>query len=329
MNTEPPQHPTTATTNAVHATDLALPGKSAGKVRDIYPLPAGTTPDPAILLVASDRLSAFDVVLPTPLPGKGVLLTQIAAFWLRLVETKGICPTHLISTDPALLPDAAFNNTNTTRADLVGRTMIGRRCRVIPIECVVRGYLEGSGWKDYQENGTVCGISLPKGLTQCDRLPQPIFTPATKAELGEHDENISLDRASQIVGAPLMARLRDLSLAIYNMASAHAEARGIIIADTKFEFGIPVDDRGDPTSDQPILIDEALTPDSSRFWPKDAYAPGRPQQSFDKQFVREYLERLVANGEWNKTAPGPELPPDVVERTLEKYRQARDRLTSA
>ena len=327
MNTDTHAHRTHTQPPSVRATDLRLPGKAAGKVRDVYPLPAGTTTEPAILLVASDRLSAFDVVLPTPLPGKGILLTEIATFWLRRVEAQRICKTHLLSTDPALIPDAAFQGTQTTRTDLVGRTMIGRRCRVIPIECVVRGYLEGSGWKDYQNTGQVCGVALPAGLKQCDRLPAPIFTPATKADQGEHDENISFDRACQIVGAPLMTRLRDLSISIYEMAASHAEPRGIIIADTKFEFGIPVDHNDQPISDEPILIDEALTPDSSRFWPSDDYKPGRAQQSFDKQFVREHLERLVAAGAWNKAAPGPELPAEVIEGTLAKYRQARDRLT--
>lgn len=327
MNTDTHAHRTRTPSRGIRGTDLRLPNKTTGKVRDIYPLPPGTAQEPAILLVATDRLSAFDVVLPTPLPDKGILLTEIAAFWLQMVQAAGICDTHLLSTDPALVPDAAFAGATTTRDDLRGRTMIGRRCRVIPVECVVRGYLEGSGWKDYQNTGTICGIPLPAGLRQCERLPAPIFTPATKAEHGEHDENISFETACESVGTPLMTRLRELSIAIYDMAARHAEARGIIIADTKFEFGIPVDHAGKPTTDQPILIDEALTPDSSRFWPADGYTPGRAQRSFDKQFVREHLETLVAAGKWDKTAPGPDLPAEVVEATLARYREARDRLT--
>jgi phosphoribosylaminoimidazole-succinocarboxamide synthase len=215
--------------------------------------------------------------------------------------------------------------TRTTRADLAGRVTIGRRCRVVPIECVVRGYLEGSGWKDYKATGSVCGVTLPPGLKQCDRLPQPIFTPATKAPQGEHDENITLEQACERVGRDLMTSLRDTSIAIFNAAGDYARSRGIIIADTKFEFGVPLDE---PNS-RPILIDEALTPDSSRFWPADRYEPGHAQPSFDKQFLREHLEELVARGQWNKQAPGPLLPPEIVERTLAKYVEARDRLTAA
>jgi phosphoribosylaminoimidazole-succinocarboxamide synthase len=300
----------------------------AGKVRDIYPLPRETVATPAILLVATDRISAFDVILPTPIPGKGILLTEIATFWLRMIEQAKICQTHLISTDPGLIPDAAFENATTTRADLTGRTMIGRRCRVVPVECVVRGYLEGSGFKDYLRTGMICGQKLPAGLKQCDRLPQPIFTPATKALQGEHDENISFEQACAAVGDRLMAQLRRFSLEIYSLAAEYAEQRGIIIADTKFEFGLPLDESGELTGDQPILIDEVLTPDSSRFWPKDEYRPGAAQPSFDKQFVREYLEQLVTKGQWDKTTPGPMLPQSVVEGTLAKYREAQNLLAT-
>jgi len=299
----------------------------AGKVRDIYPLPPNTAAAPSLLLVATDRISAFDVILPTPIPGKGLLLTEIATFWIRKIEQAGICRTHLISIDPGLIPDAALEGATTTRADLMGRSMIGRRCRVLPVECVVRGYLEGSGLKDYQRTGMICGVKLPAGLKQCDRLPEPVFTPATKAEQGAHDENISFERACAIVGDGLMHRLRDLSLQIYSMALEHAQKRGIIIADTKFEFGLPVDESGVVVSDEPMLIDEALTPDSSRFWPKDKYRPGQPQPSFDKQFVREYLEQLVTQGKWDKTAPGPDLPQSVIEGTLAKYCEAKTLLT--
>lgn len=312
------------------STDLGLPDRRVGKVRDTYRLP-GAGPDgaDAILMVASDRLSAFDVVLPTPIPGKGRLLTEIAAFWLRKIEGARLGPTHLISTDDALVPDAALSGA-TTRADLRGRVTIGLRCAVIPVECVVRGYLEGSGWKDYQRTGSVCGVALPAGMRQCEKLPEPIFTPATKAAEG-HDENIGFDaacaHASAMGGRALMERLRDRSLAIYAMAGAYAAARGIILADTKFEFGLPLGPDGAPVLDaEPVLIDEALTPDSSRFWEAGSYGPGRAQASFDKQFVREHLQGLVDAGAWDKSDPGPVLPADVVSGTLARYRAARDRL---
>ncbi|MCL4220608.1 MAG: phosphoribosylaminoimidazolesuccinocarboxamide synthase [Phycisphaerales bacterium] len=314
--------PATRPERVVRRTDLNLPDRREGKVRDLYRVPDVDSGRPAMLLIASDRLSAFDVVLPTAIPGKGKILTQIAAFWLRKIEAEGICHTHLISTDACRVPAKAFEGVSTTRDDLEGRCMIGRLCKVVPIECVVRGYLEGSGWKDYQRTGSVCGVALPPGMKQCDRLPEPIFTPATKAEHGLHDENISFQAACDAAGRAVMEKLRDYSLLIYRMAARHAEQRGIIIADTKFEFGIPLHGGTDP-----ILIDEALTPDSSRFWPADAYQPGRSQRSFDKQFVREYLEGLVASGMWNKTAPGPDLPDEVVQGTLDRYREACDRLT--
>ena len=309
---------------ALFTSDLTLPGRRQGKVRDIYELPGD---EPRLVIVASDRISAFDVVMPNPIPGKGRLLTRIATFWLRWIEQRGLCSTHLISADPGDLPDTAFGS-KTTREDLKGRLTIGRACRVIPVECVVRGYLEGSGWRDYQESGAVCGIALPAGLRQCGRLPEPIFTPATKAELGEHDENISIEQAGEIVGSERMAWLKDRSLAIYTAAAEYARARGIIIADTKFEFGLPIDSRGEVVDDEPILIDEALSPDSSRFWPVDQYEPGRAQPSFDKQFVREHLQAIVDAGRWDKTDPGPELPPDVVAGTLARYTEALDRLTA-
>jgi len=317
----PPSHPAPANrAAATHATDLSLPGRRQGKVRDIYDLPGDP---PRLLIIATDRISAFDVVMPTPIPGKGRLLTQLSTWWFRFIQERGLAATHLLSTDAADVPDSAFKS-STTRADLLGRATIGQRCSVIPVECVVRGYLEGSGWKDYQQTGMVCGVKLPPGLRQCDRLPQPIFTPATKAPQGQHDENISFESASRQVGDALMTKLRDTSLAIYNAAAAYALSRGIIIADTKFEFGIAEHDRGRPN--QPILIDEALTPDSSRFWPADLYKPGGPQPSFDKQFLREYLQSLVDRGQWNKQAPGPDLPPDIVQKTFAKYVEARDRL---
>lgn len=317
---------------AVFETDLKLPDRRCGKVRDTYTLPGGGADDTdAMVMVASDRLSAFDVVMPTPIPGKGVLLTEIAAFWLRWIEDQELSPTHLLSTNPEMIPDEAFRG-STTRAMLEGRVTIGRKCAVIPVECVVRGYLEGSGWKEYRQSGRVCGVQLPEGIERCGQLPSPIFTPATKAESG-HDENIGFNEACAHVehlgGRALMETLRSRSLEIYVAASAYAQDHGIILADTKFEFGFPVDNDGNITSRDPILIDEALTPDSSRFWPVESYEPGRPQPSFDKQFVREYLETLVSSGRWDKTPPGPELPDSVVEGTLERYREARDLLVGS
>jgi len=290
-------------------------------VRDVYCLPPDEGGD-RLLIIASDRISAFDVVMPTPIEEKGRLLTRLSTFWLRHIERMGLCRTHLISTDVTAVPVSAFKPGGTTREQLEGRITIARAAKVIPIECVARGYLEGSGWKEYRATGAVCGVRLPAGLRQCDRLPEPIFTPATKEEAGRHDENIDFDRACAIAGRPLMERLRTLTLSIYNAACEHALSRGIIIADTKFEFGLV------PGSDEPILIDEALTPDSSRFWPGDTYEPGHAQRSYDKQYLREYLERLVAAGSWNKQAPGPALPPDIVAATAGKYREAAQALTA-
>ncbi|MFN0131318.1 MAG: phosphoribosylaminoimidazolesuccinocarboxamide synthase [Phycisphaerales bacterium] len=306
------------TESPLFASNLNLPGRRQGKVRDVYELP-GDRGDPRLLIVATDRISAFDVVMPTPVPGKGKLLTEIASWWFGFIERQGLARTHLISTRVDDIPAAAFAGEGTTRAELLrGRVTIARACRVVPIECVVRGYLEGSGWADYQTTGAVCGVALPKGLRRCERLPSPIFTPATKAAEG-HDENVSFEAAAAAVGGGLLERLRDMSLAIYGAAAEHALARGIIIADTKFEFGL--DDRGEP-----VLIDEALTPDSSRFWPVDQYEPGRAQPSFDKQFLREYLQGLVDAGRWRKEPPGPALPDRIVEQTLSRYREAKERL---
>ena len=327
---------------ALFESDLSLPGRRQGKVRDVYTLPdtgaraGGRGGAGRVVMIASDRLSAFDVVLPTPIPGKGRVLTEIAAFWLRWIEARGLCRTHLVSTEADDLPGSAFAGARTTREMVRGRVTIGRACRVVPIECVVRGYLEGSGWKDYQRTGGVCGVRLPAGLRQCERLPEPIFTPATKAQTG-HDENISFDQACAALdriggGGAVMERLRDLSLAIYAAASEHALERGIIIADTKFEFGVPIEGAGEEEeasgfdAERVILIDEALTPDSSRFWPAEGYEPGRAQASFDKQYVREFLEGLVSRGAWDKSSPGPELPAEVVAGTLARYRSAREML---
>jgi len=279
-------------------------------------------------MIATDRISAFDVVIPTPIPEKGKLLTEIATFWLRWIEDQKLSPTHLITTEVDMIPDEALT-ASTTREMLVGRTTICRRCKVIPVECVVRGYLEGSGLKDYRKTGSVCNVPLPEGLNQCDQLPEPIFTPATKIDDG-HDENIGFDHACDYVqelgGRTLMETLRQRSLNIYVAASAYAKDHGILLADTKFEFGFPVDDDGNIISHDPILIDEALTPDSSRFWEATEYQPGQAQKSFDKQFVREYLESLVTSGQWDKTPPGPNLPEEIIAGTLKRYSEARNLL---
>src|ERR1700736_3132281 len=266
-----------------------------GKVRDVYDL------DDKLLIVATDRLSAFDVILPTPIPDKGRVLTQLSLFWFHLL--KDVIPNHVVSATDFPPPFDKFKD------ELSGRSMVVRKTQPLPVECVVRGYVSGSGWKDYQSTGKICGIALPGGLRESDRLPEPIFTPATKAVSG-HDENISFEQAASLVGKELAERVRSVSLEIYRRAAAYAEPRGILVADTKFEFGLL-------EGTELIWIDEALTPDSSRFWPADRYKPGGPQPSFDKQFVRDYLERI----EWAKTPPGPELPPDVVAATRAKYRE--------
>lgn len=318
---------TSPSDRSVTETDLNLPGKRSGKVRDVYDLP----PDafgPRLLIVATDRISAFDVVMPTPIPGKGRLLTQLSTFWLSLISEAGISETHFLSSDVDSIPAEAFHGSALTPGDLQGRITIARKARVVPIECVVRGYLEGSGWKEYQQSGTVCGVTLPRGLRQCERLPEPIFTPATKEEFGKHDENVTFERACTLVGERTMSRLRDRSLAIYRLASEHAAQRGIIIADTKFEFGFAPVRGPQPDEADLILVDEALTPDSSRFWPAATYSPGRAQQSYDKQFLREYLETLVNAGRWNKQSPGPDLPPAVAAGTRDKYQAALAALTS-
>jgi phosphoribosylaminoimidazole-succinocarboxamide synthase len=271
-----------------------------GKVRDIYDL------GDSLLIVASDRLSAFDVVLPTGIPDKGRVLTQLSLFWFNLL--RDVVPNHVLSATefPA--------NFEEYREELAGRSMVVRKTRPLPIECVVRGYVSGSGWKDYQATGKICGIALPSGLRESDRLPEPIFTPATKAATG-HDENISFEQAAALIGRELAERVRRMSIEIYQRATKYAEPRGILLADTKFEFGLLKNSAG---VDELIWIDEALTPDSSRFWPAAQYQPEGPQPSFDKQFVRDYLERI----QWPKTPPGPELPPDVVAATRAKYREA-------
>jgi phosphoribosylaminoimidazole-succinocarboxamide synthase len=298
-----PAVPTTAT---VHTTALRhLRRLHTGKVRDIYEVDAEH-----MLIVTTDRLSAFDVVLPDPIPHKGRVLTEISAFWFQL--TRGLVPNQLSgrTLDPLPLDDDE-------RRMLEGRAMVVQRLRALPVEAVVRGYLIGSGWKDYQRSGSVCGVPLPAGLQLAERLPQPIFTPASKAPAGQHDENIEYAAVVALLGESLAAKVRDTAIAIYEFAAAHARARGIIIADTKFEFGLDA-------AGELVLIDEVLTPDSSRFWPADTYRVGISPPSFDKQFVRDYLETLA----WDKQPPAPRLPPEIIAQTSAKYLEALARLTT-
>jgi phosphoribosylaminoimidazole-succinocarboxamide synthase len=278
-----------------------------GKVRDLYDV------GELLLIVATDRISAFDYVLASGIPDKGAVLNQLSAFWFGLMTD--IVPHHVVSTDPEAYPEAARRHADVLR----GRSMLVRRTQPLPIECVVRGYLSGSGWKEYCRTGSVCGIELPAGLRESDRLPGPIFTPSTKADSG-HDLNITLDEAAELVGADLANDLRDLSLRVYARGAAHAERMGIIVADTKFEFGLTGEAGRSPRI---LLIDEVLTPDSSRFWPADTYRPGGAQPSYDKQYVRDYLESIG----WDKQPPAPALPPEVVVKTREKYVEAFRRLT--
>ena len=296
MNTPP---------SSLHESSLqSLRRVHRGKVRDVYAID-----ESRLLIVATDRLSAFDVILPDPIPGKGRILNAISNFWFA--RTGHIVPNHLLDTPlEQVLPDPA------ERAEVEGRSVVARRLKALPIEAVVRGYLIGSGWKDYQASGSVCGIRLPTGLRQAERLPEAIFTPATKAAVGDHDENISFDEAARRVGAEMASKVRDTALALYHFAAAHAAERGILIADTKFEFGLAPDG-------QLLLIDEVLTPDSSRFWPADRYRVGISPPSFDKQIVRDYLETL----DWDKRPPGPELPPEVIANTAAQYQEALRRLT--
>jgi phosphoribosylaminoimidazole-succinocarboxamide synthase len=277
---------------------------SSGKVRDLYEIDAEH-----LLLVASDRVSTYDVVHPTPVPDKGRVLTGLSAFWFD--RLRDIAPNHLVSTSVDDLPEAAREHAELLR----GRTMLCRRVEIVPFECVVRGYLAGSGWREYRRDGRVCGIDLPAGLVEADELPQPIFTPATKAELGEHDENVSFEVMARSVGEELAGRLRDLSLALYRAGAAHARSKGILLADTKFEFGL--------LEGEVVLADEALTPDSSRYWPADSWRPGATPPSFDKQYVRDF----ATSTEWDQRPPAPELPEEVVAATRAKYVEAYERLT--
>jgi len=280
----------------------SLPLIARGKVRDIYAID-----DEKMLIVTTDRLSAFDVILPDPIPGKGKVLTAVSNFWFG--KLAGVSPNHLTGIAPESVVTAD------ERDQVEGRAIVVRRLKPLPIEAVVRGYLIGSGWGDYSRTGAVCGVQLPHGLRMASKLPSPIFTPATKAAVGDHDENISYAQTEALIGAAMAAKVRDTAIALYSAAADYAKSRGIIIADTKFEFGLDADGNL-------ILIDEALTPDSSRFWPADQYQEGSNPPSFDKQFVRDYLETL----DWNKTAPGPRLPADIIQRTGDKYREALTRL---
>ena len=275
-----------------------------GKVRDIYDL--GET----LLIVATDRISAFDVIMPNPIPGKGRILTEISRFWFE--KTKSIIDNHVIATRVSDFPQILRSYEDILEA----RSMIVRKAEPLPVECIVRGYLSGSGWKSYKESGTICGIELPAGLTESARLPEPIFTPSTKEELGAHDINIGFEKAAALIGRDTAEKVRKTSIALYMRGVEIAEQRGIIIADTKFEFGL--------CNGELILIDEVLTPDSSRFWPKQTYRPGGPQKSFDKQYLRDYLLSI----DWNKTPPAPELPQEVIDNTLQKYTDALNRLTA-
>ena len=288
---------------SLHTSDLALPLLHRGKVRDVYALPHDE-----ILIVASDRLSAFDVVLPDPIPGKGEMLTQISNFWFA--QTEHLLPNHLSSTPlDAALPAGTDKNL------YARRSVVAKKLRALPVEAIARGYLIGSGFKDYQRSGQVCGIALPAGLHQAEQLPEPIFTPSTKAAVGDHDENVSFDAVVATIGADLAEQVRAATLSIYRHAAGFAAERGILIADTKFEFGLDEHDRL-------VVMDEMLTPDSSRFWPADEYRVGISPPSYDKQFVRDYLETL----DWNKAAPGPRVPPDVIAGTAAKYAEALKRL---
>jgi phosphoribosylaminoimidazole-succinocarboxamide synthase len=290
--------------DAVLRVDLPLKKRASGKVREIFEA------DGRVLLVATDRISAFDVILNQGIPGRGVVLTQLSEFWFRKLEK--VCPNHLVTTDIEKMPEAVRKNAGTLR----GRTMLVRALDIVPVECVVRGYLAGSGWKEYRETGSVCGVQLPKGLVESAKLPAPIFTPTTKAHTG-HDLPLTYAQVEDLVGAHTASSLRDLSLALYRAGAAYAEKHGILLADTKFEFGL--------ADGRLVLADEALTPDSSRYWDAKTYAPGRPQDSFDKQIIRDWLEQSG----WKKTPPPPDVPADVVAKAGRRYREIADRLMGA
>ena len=304
-----PQFMTALHTSSIHS----LPLLARGKVRDNY-----AVGDDRILMVATDRISAFDVIMGEPIPGKGELLTQMALFWFD--QLKHICPNHLTSDMPesAVVPDEV--------AQVIGRSMLVKRLKPIPVEAVVRGYLAGSGWKEYQDNGAVCGVSLPAGLKNASKLAAPIYTPAAKAAVGDHDENITFEKTVEMIGLDLATRIRDISIRLYQAASEFALTKGVIIADTKFEFGLDMSQGGEGIL---TLMDEVLTPDSSRFWPLESYQEGSNPPSFDKQFVRDWLEQVKVDGKpWTKTPPAPRVPDEVIAKTAAKYREALQRLTA-
>ena len=299
-------------THALHTSALkSLPLLARGKVRDNY-----AVGDDRILMVASDRISAFDVIMGEPIPGKGELLTRLSLFWFDLLGPNGqnICPIHLTGQDPTSVVSAE------EAPQVAGRSMLVKRLKPIPVEAVVRGYLAGSGWKEYQDSRSVCGVALPEGLQNASKLPEPIYTPAAKAEVGEHDENITFEKTVEMIGPELAAQIRDTSIRLYQAAAEFALTKGIIIADTKFEFGLDTDGAL-------VLMDEVLTPDSSRYWPADSYVEGSNPPSFDKQFLRDWLETATVNGQlWNKTAPAPRLPQEVITQTAAKYQEALQRV---
>lgn len=320
--------------DALIRSDLPLPRRREGKVRDIYDLPARNGSDAGLLLVASDRVSAFDVVMPTPITGKGRILTGVAMEWFRFIERRGLARHHVVSDQwQALCAGPGAVLPEDLARPLAGRVMLCRPCRVLPVECVARGYLDGSGWAEYSQRGAVCGVALPAGLRRGDRLPGPIFTPATKEAVGVHDVNIDFDRASEVAhawlkeqgltalgsGREFMTALRRTTIGLYEAAHEFAATRGLLLADTKFEFGVS------PEGDV-LLVDEALTPDSSRYWDASLWKPGGEQPSFDKQFLREYLNGLTARGQWDKQAPGPALPDEVVRGTAQRYEEVQRRL---
>jgi len=299
-------------THALHTSALkSLPLLARGKVRDNY-----AVGDDRILMVASDRISAFDVIMGEPIPGKGELLTRLSLFWFDLLGPNGqnICPIHLTGQDPTSVVSAE------EAPQVAGRSMLVKRLKPIPVEAVVRGYLAGSGWKEYQDSRSVCGVALPEGLQNASKLPEPIYTPAAKAEVGEHDENITFEKTVEMIGPELAGKIRELSIRLYQAAAEFALTKGIIIADTKFEFGLDADGTL-------VLMDEVLTPDSSRYWPADSYVEGSNPPSFDKQFLRDWLETATVNGQlWNKTAPAPRLPQEVISQTAAKYQEALQRV---
>jgi len=316
-------HAHTAHDGSVISTDLPLLGRRQGKVRDLYDLPPLQGAAPRLLVIASDRVSAFDVVMPTPIPNKGQLLTRISLEWFRFIRSQHIVADHLLSADPCDAPGLG----EADRQMLLGRCMICRSVRIVPIECVVRGWLAGSGWQEYQQHGSVCGVDLPPGLRKFDRLPEPIFTPAFKCAAG-HDENCTFEQASTRVGLHVMQRLQSLSIALYNAAEARSRERGLVLADTKFEFGFALNDSGEPT-DELLLADEVLTPDSSRYWLAESVGLPHEPASLDKQFLRDWLLAHEAAGLWNRQAPGPILPQEIVRLTRDRYERAAEMLATS